>query len=42
MFFAFESNEEGQEEDQDDLDGIGGQPVIEVHVRLGLLGTMAV
>jgi hypothetical protein len=35
VLFAFESDEEGEEEDEDDFNGIGGQPVVEIHVRVG-------
>jgi hypothetical protein len=31
MLFAFKSDEERQEEDEDDLYGIGWQPAVEVH-----------
>ena len=37
VFFAFQSDQEGQEENEDDLYGIGWKPAVEFHVRLGLL-----
>jgi hypothetical protein len=37
VFFAFKSDEEGQEENEDDLDGFGWQPAVEIHLRFGLL-----
>ena len=38
VLLAFQSDQEGQEENEDDLDGIGWQPAVEIHSRLRLLG----
>jgi len=38
MLFALEPDQERQEENEDDLNGIGRQPAVEVHSRLSLLG----
>jgi hypothetical protein len=35
MFFAFESNQKREEEDENDLDGVGGEKTIEFHCRPG-------
>jgi 16S rRNA G1207 methylase RsmC len=35
MFFAFESNQKREEEDENDLDGVGWEKTIEFHSRPG-------
>jgi hypothetical protein len=39
VLFPFQSDQERKEENEDDLEGIGWQPAVEVHSGLRLLKT---